>query len=66
MKNIDEYLSDDEIPNYKTQANNYSSDDKEKEIPFVSGTSFTQHVKNQINTYRLTDEQEQIVRNNFV
>ena len=25
--NIDDYLSDDEIPNYKTQANNYSSDD---------------------------------------
>ena len=28
--NIDEYLSDDEIPNYKTQANNYSVDDDEK------------------------------------
>ena len=58
--NIDEYLSDDEIPSYKTQANNYSADDDEKEIPFVSGTSFTQHLKSQINTYRLTEEQEQI------
>ncbi len=58
--NIDEYLSDDEIPNYKTQSNNYSADDDEKEIPFVSGTSFTQHLKSQINTYRLTEEQEQI------
>ena len=28
--NIDEYLSDDEIPDYKTQANNYSADDEEK------------------------------------
>ena len=56
--NIDEYLSDDEIPNYKTQANNYSSDDEEKDIPFASGPSFTQHLKNQINTYRLTDEEE--------
>jgi len=55
--NIDEYLSDDEIPNYKTQANNYSSDDEEKHIPYASGTSFTQHLKNQINTYRLTDEE---------
>lgn len=58
--NIDEYLSDDEIPNYKTQANNYSSDDEEKDIPFASGPSFTQHLKNQINTYRLTED-EQII-----
>ncbi|MDP2068653.1 MAG: RNA polymerase factor sigma-54 [Lutibacter sp.] len=56
--NIDEYLSDDEIPNYKTQANNYSYDDEEKDIPFASGPSFTQHLKNQINTYRLTEEEE--------
>ena len=25
--NIDDYLSDDEIPDYRTQANNYSADD---------------------------------------
>jgi RNA polymerase sigma-54 factor len=56
--NIDEYLSDDEIPNYKTQANNYSADDEEKDIPFASGPSFTQHLKNQMNTYRLTEEEE--------
>ena len=56
--NIDEYLSDDEIPNYKTQANNYSPDDEEKNIPYASGTSFTQHLKSQINTYRLTEEEE--------
>ncbi len=30
--NIDEYLSDDEIPSYKTQANNYSADDEEKNV----------------------------------
>jgi RNA polymerase sigma-54 factor len=58
--NIDEYLSDDEIPNYKTQANNYSPDDEEKQIPYASGTSFTQHLKTQINTYRFTEEEEKI------
>jgi RNA polymerase sigma-54 factor len=56
--NIDEYLSDDEIPNYKTQSNNYSSDDEDKQVPFASDTSFTQTLKNQISTYRLTDEEE--------
>ncbi len=56
--NIDEYLSDDVIPNYKTQANNYSPDDEEKHIPYASGTSFTQHLKTQINTYNFTEEEE--------
>ncbi|WP_456424070.1 RNA polymerase factor sigma-54 [Lutibacter sp.] len=56
--NIDEYLSDDEIPNYKTQANNYSADDEDKHIPYAAGISFTQSLKNQINTYRLTEEEE--------
>ena len=51
--NIDEYLSDDETPSYKLQANNYSSDDDEKHIPYAAGTSFNQHLKNQLNTFRL-------------
>ncbi|MDG2435647.1 MAG: RNA polymerase sigma-54 factor, partial [Polaribacter sp.] len=40
--NIDEYLSDDDIPNYKTQANNYSADDEEKNVPYAAGTTFHQ------------------------
>lgn len=55
--NIDDYLSDDEIPSYKLAANNYSSDDEEKQIPYASGTSFTQYLMTQLNTFRL-DEQE--------
>ncbi|MDC0177858.1 RNA polymerase factor sigma-54 [Polaribacter sp.] len=55
--NIDEYLSDDEIPNYKTQANNYSADDEEKNMPYASGTSFHQSLKNQLNTYHFNDEE---------
>ncbi|WP_397445257.1 RNA polymerase factor sigma-54 [Polaribacter sp. R77954] len=58
--NIDEYLSDDEIPSYKTQANNYSSDDEEKNVPYAAGTSFHQSLKNQLNTYSL-DEEEQAI-----
>ncbi|MEJ2112962.1 MAG: RNA polymerase factor sigma-54 [Flavobacteriaceae bacterium] len=58
--NVDEYLSDDEIPDYRTQANNYSSDDEEKSMPYASGTSFTQHLKNQLNTFRLNDEERDI------
>jgi RNA polymerase sigma-54 factor len=58
--NVDEYLSDDEIPDYRTQANNYSSDDDEKTMPYAAGTSFTQHLINQLNTYRLSDEERDV------
>ncbi|NNL82261.1 MAG: RNA polymerase factor sigma-54 [Winogradskyella sp.] len=58
--NVDDYLSDDEIPDYRTQANNYSSDDEDRSVPYAAGTSFTQHLINQLNTFRLTDEEEEI------
>lgn len=54
--NVDEYLSDDEIPSYKLNANNYSSDDEDKNIPYASGTSFRQFLETQLNTYRLDEE----------
>ncbi len=58
--NIDEYLSDDEIPTYRTQANNYSGDDDEKSVPYASGTSFNQHLKTQLNTFSLSEEERSI------
>ena len=58
--NIDEYLSDDEIPNYRTQANNYSVDDEDKSIPYAAGKSFHQHLKAQLNTFRLNEKERQI------
>ena len=58
--NIDEYLSDDEVPSYKTQANNYSADDEEKNVPYAAGTSFHQSLKNQLNTYSFSEEEQAI------
>lgn len=58
--NVDEYLSDDEIPDYRTQSNNYSSDDEDKDIPYASGVSFTQYLISQLNTYPLTEEEYDI------
>jgi len=55
--NIDEYLSDDEIPDYRTQANNYSPDDEERSIPYAAGISFNQYLLNQLNTVYLDDGQ---------
>lgn len=58
--NIDEYLSDDEIPSYKTQTNNYSSDEEDKQIPYAAGTTFHQSLKNQLNTFRISEEERLI------
>ncbi|MFD2698340.1 RNA polymerase factor sigma-54 [Mesonia sediminis] len=57
---VDEYLSDDEIPDYRTQANNYSKDDDEKTIPYASGVSFSQYLKTQLQSFRLSEEEKQI------
>ncbi len=56
--NIDDYLSDDEIPSYKLQANNYSSDDEDNRIPYSGGITFNQHLSNQLHTFSLDPEQE--------
>lgn len=53
--NIDDYLSDDEIPDYKLQANNYSSDDDDYEAPIIATESFHQNLINQLNTFILSD-----------
>lgn len=55
--NIDDYLSDDEIPDYRTQANNYSADDDDKRVPYAAGTSFNQYLLNQLNTVYLDDQE---------
>jgi len=60
--NIDEYLSDDEIPSYKLNANNYSADDQQTQMPYASGQSFTQHLMQQLNTYRLEESEKEIAK----
>src|SRR5690554_6575983 len=58
--NIDEYLSNDETPEYKLHSNNYSSDDEDKEIPIVAQMSFHQDLLNQLNTFILSDNEREI------
>lgn len=58
--NIDEYLSNDETPDYKLQSNNYSDDDDDREIPFAATVTFHQDLLQQLNTFILTDEERDI------
>lgn len=60
--NVDDYLSDDEVPSYKLSANNYSADDEERQMPYAAGISFTQHLMQQLSTYRMDEEEEEIAK----
>ena len=58
--NIDEYLSDDETPGYKLQANNYSDDDDDRTMPFAATVSFHQSLIDQLNTFILSENERDI------
>ncbi len=58
--NIDEYLSDDETPDYKLHANNYSDDDEVRETPLAAAVTFHQDLLNQLNTFILTEDDREI------
>lgn len=58
--NVDDYLSDDEIPDYRLQANNYSPDDEESKVPITGGKSFHEFLLEQLGTYPLDDQSRQI------
>ena len=58
--NIDEYLSNDETPEYKLQSNNYSDDDDDREMPFAAPVTFHQDLINQLNTFILSDDDKEI------
>ena len=49
---IEDYINDDEIPDYKLNSYN-SSNKEENSIPYASGISFTQLILNQLHTERL-------------
>ena len=54
---IEDYLSEDEIPEYKLYSNNNSPDDEIRETPLVSGDSFQDYLLSQLGMHRITDKQ---------
>jgi len=57
---IDQYLSDDEIPSYRFYANNFSQDDEENLRPISSGISFHQFLQQQLGNLILNEEDMEI------
>ena len=54
---IDQYLSDDEIPSYKLYSNNFSSDNEERNIPLSGGISFHQTLLQQMGSLILNEDE---------
>ncbi len=56
---IDDYIEEDDIPDYRLQEKNYSKDeDKRTEIPFSVGFSFHEHLESQLTLRDLTEKQK--------
>lgn len=57
---FNDYLDEDDIPDYRTSVNNQSPDDDFREVPFASGTSFREFLVAQLGLRDLTEKQYQI------
>jgi RNA polymerase sigma-54 factor len=54
---FEDYVDEDEIPEYRLIANNNSPDDVTRENPIVSGVSFQDYLISQIGLHKFTDKQ---------
>ena len=59
--NWDHYLGDDETPDYRTKANNYSSDDEMYEAPVLVNESFHDSLISQLRLRDLSSEELELV-----
>ena len=57
--NIDDYINYDDTPSYKLSSNN-SGNQEDKNIPFASGISFTEHLLTQLKPISLSEKNMKI------
>jgi len=57
---LDEYMMDDDIPDYKLKVNNTSPDDKKEDIPFSIGTTFHEYLIEQLGLQHITEKERQL------
>ena len=57
--NIDDYINYDDTPSYKLSSNN-SGNQEDKNIPFASGISFTEHLLTQLKPISLSEKKMKI------
>lgn len=60
---LSQYLSDDEIPDYKLSIRNHGADDDNREIPIGSGKSFQETLLSQLGLRTLSEHQRMLAEN---
>ena len=58
---LNEYMPDDDIPDYKLVANNTSRDDRHDEIPFSAGFTFHEFLADQVGLLHLNEHERKLV-----
>lgn len=59
---LDEYMQDDDIPDYKLQSNNSSKDDRKEDIPFSIGTTFHEFLVDQLGLRKLSEREHMLAQ----
>ncbi len=54
---FEEYMADDDIPDYKLKASNSSKDDKNEDIPFSIGMTFHEFLIDQVGLLQITEKE---------
>lgn len=54
---LEEYMVDDDIPDYRLKVNNTSKDDKREDIPFSIGTTFHENLIAQLGLQQLSEHE---------
>lgn len=57
---LDDYLTEDDIPDYKLKENNYSKDNQPEDIPFADTTSFYDILLEQLGEQNLSEKEAAI------
>ena len=57
----EEYMADDDIPDYKLKANNTSKDDKYEDIPFSVGMTFHEFLEEQVGLLHVTEHERMLI-----
>lgn len=58
---LNEYMPDDDIPDYKLVANNTSRDDRHDDIPFSAGFTFHEFLTDQVGLLHLNEHERKLV-----
>ncbi len=57
---IEDYMQDEDYPNYKLSVNNHSKDDKQTDIPYSQGSSFHEYLIEQLGLQIFTDTETEL------